>query len=53
MHRYVSEFADRLNTRVMDTTGMMVAMSSNVAGKRPKYTQLIAPHNMAGRLIVV
>ena len=45
LHRYVNEFASRLNARKID---MMGAMTSNMAGKRLTYTQLIAPGNLTG-----
>ena len=48
LHRYVNEFAGRLNMRVLDTEAMMEAMAGGMAGKRLKYAQLIAPHNLAG-----
>ena len=48
LHRYVNEFAGRLNMRVLDTEAMMEAMAGGMAGKRLKYAQLIAPRNLAG-----
>ena len=48
LHRYINEFAGRLNTRKMDTIDMMDSMVRNMAGKRLTYAQLIAPGNLSG-----
>ena len=42
LHRYVNEFAGRLNIRSMDTIGMMGSMAGGMAGRRLMYSTLIA-----------
>ena len=42
MDRYVGEFADRHNTRNMDTIDMMGHMAKGMTGKRLQYQELIA-----------
>ena len=49
LHRYVNEFAGRLNTRDMDTVGMMGTMTENMSGKRLTYASLIATGTFAMR----
>lgn len=41
LHRYVNEFAGRLNIRNMDTIDMMVSLVQGMVGKRLTYTTLI------------
>ena len=42
LHRYINEFAGRLNIRSMDTIDMMGSMAGGMAGKRLMYSTLIA-----------
>ena len=42
LHRYVNEFAGRLNIRNMDTIDMMVSLTRGMMGKRLTYVALIA-----------
>ncbi|MDE0399813.1 MAG: IS1595 family transposase [Candidatus Poribacteria bacterium] len=49
LHRYVNEFAGRLNIRDMDTVGMMGAMSAGMHGRRLTYAALIAGGTFAVR----
>ena len=42
LHRYVNEFAGRLNIRDMDTIDMMKALARHMIGKRLTYAQLIS-----------
>lgn len=42
LHRYVNEFAGRLNIRNMDTIDMMVSLTQGMVGKRLTYDVLIS-----------
>lgn len=42
LHRYVNEFAGRLNIRDMDTIDMMTTLVQHMVGKRLTYDQLIS-----------
>ena len=42
LHRYVNEFAGRLNIRNMDMMDMMVALVRGMVGQRLTYAALIA-----------
>ena len=41
LHRYIDEFAGRLNNRYRDTIDMMGVLVTNTVGKRLKYVQLV------------
>ena len=41
LHRYVSEFAERLNMKALDTIDMMKTTVMNMVGKRLTYKMLI------------
>jgi len=41
LHRYVSEFAERLNMKAMDTVDMMKTTVRNMVGKRLTYKMLV------------
>ena len=42
LHRFVNEFAGRLNERFRDTADMMAALAGHMVGKRLTYAQLVA-----------
>ncbi len=42
LHRYVNEFAGRLNIRTMDTLDMMISLARGMMGKRLTYVALTA-----------
>ena len=41
LHRYVDEFAGRLNSRFGDTIYMMKVLAKNAVGKRLTYSRLV------------
>ena len=42
LHRFVNEFAGRLNERFRDTADMMAVLARHMVGKRLTYAQLVA-----------
>ena len=48
LHRYINEFAGRLNMKMLDAVDKMRTIVQNMAGKRLTYGQLIAPNTLCG-----
>ena len=49
LHRYVNEFAGRLNTMALSTIGKMRKMVRGRVGERPAYRQLVDGSALCGQ----
>ena len=49
LHRYVNEFAGRLNMRTQDTMSKMCSTVQSMVDKRLTYALLVAPSTLCGR----